>query len=271
MGRTVQIVGIVNITEDSFSDGGRYLEPGRAIERARQLAADGAGIVELGPASSHPDAAAVPADRQIARLRPVLEALRDESLPISVDATHPDVLRAALAAEVAWLNDVRGFPDETLYAELAGSRASLVVVHSLAQAERADRALASPRRVLDSIERFFETRLAALVRAGVAEERLIVDPGMGFFLGADPRASIAVLQRIAVLRARFGRPVLVSVSRKSFLRELTGSSLDAIGSATLAAELFAARNGVDWIRTHDVRALRDGLAIEAALARDGLD
>jgi dihydropteroate synthase type 2 len=271
MGRTVQIVGIVNITEDSFSDGGRYLEPGRAIEQARQLAADGAGIVELGPASSHPDAAAVPPDRQIARLHPVLEALRGESCPISVDATHPDVLRAALAAEVAWLNDVRGFPDETLYPELAGARASLVVVHSLAQAERADRALASPRRVLDSIERFFETRLADLVRAGVAEERLIVDPGMGFCLGGDPRASIAVLQRIAVLRARFGRPVLVSVSRKSFLRALTGSGLDAIGAATLAAELFAARNGVDWIRTHDVRALRDGLAIEAALARDGLD
>lgn len=271
MQRTVQIVGIVNITEDSFSDGGRYLEPSRAIAHARQLAADGAGIVELGPASSHPDAAAVPPDRQIARLRPVLEALGGDALRISVDATHPEVLRAALAAGVDWLNDVRGFPDESLYPELAAARASLVVVHSLAQAERADRALASPRRVLESIERFFETRLAALVRAGVAEERLIVDPGMGFFLGGDPRASIAVLQRIAGLRERFGRPVLVSVSRKSFLRAVTGSGLDAIGAATLSAELFAARSGADWIRTHDVRALRDALCLEAALAQEGLD
>ncbi len=271
MQRTVQIVGIVNITEDSFSDGGRYLEPGRAIAHARELAADGAAMVELGPASSHPDAARVPADRQIARLRPVLEALRAERLPISVDATDPAVLRAALAAGVDWLNDVRGFPDDALYPELAASRASLVVVHSLSQAERADRALASPRRVLESIDRFLEARLAALVRAGIAEERLIVDPGMGFFLGSDPRASLAVLQRIAVLRARFGRPVLVSVSRKSFLRALTGRGLDAIGAATLAAELFAARSGVDWIRTHDVAALRDGLAIEAALNQDGID
>jgi dihydropteroate synthase type 2 len=269
--RTVQIVGIVNITEDSFSDGGRYLDPARAIEQARRLAADGAAILELGPASSHPDAVAVPPAQQIERLRPVLAALRSDGHRLCVDATSPDVLRAALAAGVDWLNDVRGFPDESLYPELAASAASLVVVHSLSQAERADRAQATPRRVLESIERFFEARLAALVRAGVAEERLIVDPGMGFFLGGDPRASIAVLQRIAVLRARFGRPLLVSVSRKSFLRALSGSALDAIGPATLAAELFAARSGVDWIRTHDVRALRDGIAIEDALARDGID
>lgn len=271
MRRTVQIVGIVNITEDSFSDGGRYLEPARAIEQARRLAAEGAAILELGPASSHPDARAVPAEEQIARLRPVLDALRADGHRISIDATRPEVLRAGLAAGVDWLNDVRGFPDEALHAELADARASLVVVHSLSQAERADRDQATPRRVLESIERFFEARLGALVRAGVAEERLIVDPGMGFFLGTDPRASIAVLQRIAVLRARFGRPLLVSVSRKSFLRELSGSALDAVGPATLAAELFAARSGVDWIRTHDVRALADGLAIENALARDGID
>jgi dihydropteroate synthase type 2 len=269
--RTVQIVGIVNITEDSFSDGGRYLDPERAIAHARGLAAAGAEIVELGPASSHPDAATIPAELQIARLRPVLEALHAAQLRISVDATDPAVLRHALACGVDWLNDVRGFPDESFYPELASGRADLVVVHSLARAERADRTLASPRQVLDSIERFFEARLAALVRAGVAEERLIIDPGMGFFLGREPRASIAVLQRIAVLRARFGRPVLVSVSRKSFLRELTGSDLEAIGPATLATELVAARSGAEWIRTHDVRALRDGLCIHDALAIDGID
>lgn len=271
MRSTVQIVGIVNITEDSFSDGGRYLDPARAIAHARQLAADGAAMLELGPASSHPDAASVPAERQIERLRPAIAALRAEGRPISVDATDPEVLRFALEAGVDWLNDVRGFPDASLHPELAAGRAELVVVHSLSRAERADRSLERPRQVLESIERFFESRLAALVRAGVAEERLILDPGMGFFLGSDPRASIAVLQRIAVLRARFGRPLLVSVSRKSFLRELTGSGLGAIGAATLAAELFAARIGADWIRTHDVRALRDGLAIEDALGRDGID
>lgn len=274
MRRTGQIVGIVNITRDSFSDGGRYLDPARAIEHALALAKAGADVVELGPASSNPDASPVPADEQIARLRPVLEALAssrarasDPTRPIRicVDATPSEVLRYALAAGVDWLNDVRGFPDERLYDELASARAELVVVHSLGGGDRAGRELATPAAVLDSIERFFAERLAALVRAGVHEERLIVDPGMGFFLGRDPKASLAVLARIPELRARFGRPLLVSVSRKSFLRTLTGSGLDAIGAATLAAELFAVRAGADWVRTHDVRALRDGLCIERAL------
>ncbi|MFO0690885.1 MAG: dihydropteroate synthase [Myxococcota bacterium] len=275
MRRTGQIVGIVNITRDSFSDGGRYLDPARAVEHALALAEAGADVVELGPASSNPDASPVPAAEQIARLRPVLEALASaragaggsgRPLPICVDATSTEVLRFALGAGVAWLNDVRGFPDEGFYDELASGPASLVVVHSLGGGDRAGRDQASPSEVLDSIERFFAARLAALVRAGIREERLIVDPGMGFFLSRDPRASLAVLARIPALRARFGRPVLVSVSRKSFLRTLTGSGLDAIGAATLAAELFAARTGADWIRTHDVRALRDGLVIERALA-----
>lgn len=271
MKSTVQIVGIVNITADSFSDGGRYLEPDRAIAHARTLAEAGADVVELGPASSNPDAAPVPTEEQIARLRPVLEALAPSRLPISVDATDPGVIRFALEAGVAWVNDVRGFPDPALHPRLAESTARLVVVHSVEGAERAGRARVSPRKVLDSIERFFDSRLAALVRAGVAEERLIVDPGMGFFLGGDPTASLAVLQRIPALRARFGRPVLVSVSRKSFLRAITGSGLEAIGPATLAAELYAARQGVDYVRTHDVRALRDALAIESALATPVLD
>ena len=212
-----------------------------------------------------------PARLQIARLRPVLEALRAASLRISVDATDPAVLRFALASGVDWLNDVRGFPDESFYPELASARPTSSSSTRSPRPSAPTARSRAPRQVLDSIERFFEARLAALVRAGVAEERLIIDPGMGFFLGRDPRASIAVLQRIAVLRARFGRPLLVSVSRKSFLRELTGSDLDAIGAATLATELFAARSGADWIRTHDVRALRDGLCIHEALAIDGID
>lgn len=266
MGLAAKIVGIVNVTEDSFSDGGRFLDPAAARDQACALAAAGAAVVELGPASSHPDAAAVSAADQIERLASVLDAPELAGRTLGVDATQTEVLRWALARGIAWLNDVRGFPDPGLYPDLAGSPAHLVVMHSLAHEERARREDASVRQVLDSIERFFETRLAALVRAGIAEERLIVDPGMGFFLGRDPRASLAVLQRLGALRTRFGRPVLVSVSRKSFLRALTGGSLQEAGAATLAAELHAARQGVDYIRTHDVRALRDALTIEEALA-----
>ena len=187
-----EIVAIVNITEDSFSDGGRYLAPQAAISHAHALAEVGADLLELGPASSHPDATPVSPADQIGRLAPVVAALSTGPLRLSVDATEPAVLAWALAAGVAMLNDIRGFPDPDTHARLATADAKLVVVHALLDRERATRAAATPEQVLDSIERFFDARLAELVRAGISEERLIVDPGMGFFLGSDPRTSIAV-------------------------------------------------------------------------------
>lgn len=261
----MRIVGIVNITEDSFSDGGQYLATDAALDHARQLAKDGADSLELGPASSNPDAVRVSAKDQIARLGPVIAGLSACGVPISIDSTDSDVLRFAIEAGVSMLNDVRGFSDPQIYAELADSQASLVVVHSLLELERAGRNDATPEHVLVSIDRFFEMRLTELVRSGISEDRLIVDPGMGFFLGSNPNASIAVLRRIPELRARFGRPIFISVSRKSFLRAITGRAIAQIGPATLAAELHAAREGADYIRTHDVAALQDALAISKSL------
>jgi dihydropteroate synthase type 2 len=266
-----KVVGIVNITEDSFSDGGRFLAPLAAVRHAQALAEAGADWLELGPASSHPDAIRVSASNQIERLAPVVEALSKGPLPLSIDATDPEVLIWALelsdqgGGSIAMVNDVRGFPDPDTHARLSNAGALVVVVHSLLAQERATRDHATPNQVLDSIDRFFETRLAELVRAGVSEDRLIVDPGMGFFLGRDATASIAVLQRIPELRARFGRPVFISVSRKSFLRAISGRDVKDVGAATLAAELYAAREGAAFLRTHDVASLRDGLAVSAAL------
>ena len=261
-----KIVGIVNVTEDSFSDGGQFLAADAAIDHARDLAKGGADYLELGPASSSPDSIHVSSKDQIARLAPVIEELASCGLPISIDSTDSDVLKFGLEAGASMLNDVRGFPDPRIYAELADSSASLVVVHSLLELERAARNDATPERVLASIDYFFETRLKELVRSGIGEDRLIVDPGMGFFLGSNPKASIAVLQRIPELRARFGRPIFISVSRKSFLRAITGQAVDRIGPATLAAELHAAREGADYVRTHDVAALRDALEISRSLS-----
>ena len=136
--------------------------------------------------------------------------------------------------------------------------------------ERAERIDATPVQVWTSILRFFDTRLGELVRAGISEDRLIVDPGMGFFLGNDPEASILVLQRIPELKTRFGCPIFISVSRKSFLRRLTGRTINEIGPATLTAELYAAGEGVDFIRTHDVEALRDALAVSQSLSAPSL-
>ncbi len=261
-----RIVGIVNVTEDSFSDGGRFLATDAAIAHARELASEGADFLEIGPASSHPDAKHVSSQAQIDRLTPVVQALSGGRIPISIDSTDSEVLRFGLETGVAMLNDVRGFPDPRLYPELADSKASLVVVHSLLKLERAAQIDATPEQVLASIIRFFETRLGELVRAGISEDRLILDPGMGFFLGNDPKASILVLQRIPELKSRFGRPLFISVSRKSFLREITGRTIEEIGPATLAAELHAAREGADFIRTHDVMSLRDALKVSRSLS-----
>ncbi len=259
-----RILGVVNVTPDSFSDGGRYLDPERAAARAHEQWEAGADWVDLGPASSHPSAPETSAAEEIRRLGPVLDRLRGRERQISVDSFRPETQRYALARGVGMLNDVRGFPDPGLHPELAAADCLLVAMHAVAPGEPAPEPESLPAR----IEQFLRSRMDALAKAGVARERLILDPGMGFFLSSDPRISLAVLRGLAALRERLGAPLLVGVSRKGFLGELTGRAVGERGAATLAAELFAADQGVDFIRTHDVRALHDALRVQAAL-REG--
>jgi dihydropteroate synthase type 2 len=257
-----RILGIVNITADSFSDGGQFLEPRAAIEHANALMAAGAHAVDLGPASTHPDAESVAPQEEIRRLGPVVDAL---DVPISIDSYHAETQRWALARGVAFLNDIQGFPHVDLHAELADSDTTLIAMFSIQATGGATRQDSDPDTLLQRIHHFFDARVDELMTAGVRRDRLILDPGMGFFLGTDPTCSLAVIQSIPSLRDRYDLPILVSVSRKSFLRALTGTPLDHIGAATLSAELTAARNGAAWIRTHDVRALQDGLTVQLAL------
>lgn len=252
------ILGIVNLTADSFSDGGLYLEPARAIAHARQLARDGADVIDLGPASSHPQTPEVDAATEIARLAPVIDALHADGLALSIDSWRAETQRFALERGAAWLNDVRGFPDPAIYPELARATCRLVVMHALPR---------GAEFTWSALLAFVEQRLAALVAAGIAESRLVIDPGMGLFLSERPEASLEVLRRLPELRRHFARELLISVSRKSFLGALTGRAVGERGAASLAAELHAAAQGVDWIRTHDARALRDALAIREALER----
>lgn len=259
------IVGIVNITTDSFSDGGRYLAPEDALAHARRLRSEGADIIELGPASSHPDAARITADEERRRLAPVIEQLTAEDIPLSVDSLLPDTQRFAITHGVVCLNDIQGFPDRDVYPMLAGADCRLVVMHSVQRKGPATRVTTDPALVWASINRFFAERLEALQTAGITQDRLIIDPGLGFFLGSNPEPSLAVLTGIRQLKARFAAPLLVSPSRKSFLRTLTGRDTARVGSATLAAELYAASQGADYIRTHDVAALRDALTVLDAL------
>lgn len=260
----VRIVGIVNITSDSFSDGGKYLAPEAAIAQARRLVEEGAEIVDLGPASSNPDATPVSAEEEIRRLAPVLDALLADEIEISVDSYLPQTQAYALSRGIHWLNDIKGFPDPSLYPTLAESDAKLIVMYSIQQGQ-ADRREAPEGDIVGHICRFFDERLSALEAAGVNRARIVLDPGMGFFLGSSPQTSFDVLARLGEIKGRFGLPLLVGVSRKSFLRAVTGRAPDEVGAATLAAELVAAMKGADFIRTHEAAPLKDALAVAAAL------
>ena len=260
------IFGIVNITEDSFSDGGRYLDPTAAVTHARTLAASGADVIDLGAAASNVDAKRVSPAEEVRRLDPVISALAGTGVLISVDSFTPEAQRFAIEQDVAFLNDILGFPDVSVYPELAAADCRLVVMHAVQARGPAQRVELSADQAWDRIACFFSQRLAALERGGIARERLILDPGMGFFLSTRPEASLRVLACLGQLKHEFGLPVLVSVSRKSFLRVLTGrSAASETGAATLAAELYAVAAGANFIRTHDPAALRDGLKVISAL------
>ena len=264
MSATPRIFGIVNATADSFSDGGKYLAPEAAIAHARALSAAGAFAIDLGAAASNPDAAAVPPELEIARLTPIVEALRG-LVPLSIDTFAIETQRWALAQRVEWINDIQGFPDPALYPELAQSNAGLIVMHNVAPKGRAERIATDPATIFDRLFRFFDGRIAALENAGIARARIVIDPGMGFFLGTDPEVSLTVLRNLSELKRRYRLPLLISLSRKSFIRKLAHVEIAESGPATLAAELFAAAEGADFIRTHDVAALSRALAVWKAL------
>jgi dihydropteroate synthase len=259
---------VVNLSEDSFSVGGRHPDPERAIAHALALVRDGADAIDVGAAASNPGAKPVAPDEEIRRLEPVVAALQRAHVAISIDTFSSEVQRWALDREVEFLNDTRGFADASVHPLLAQSHSRLVVMHAIQTSGKADRTAGNATTIFHRVAAFFDERIAALGAAGIARERCMLDPGMGLFLGTGAEPSIAMLRGIRALRERFALPVLVGVSRKSVVGILSGRPVDERGPATLAAELYAVRQGVDWIRTHDVRALRDAMVVQHALEKD---
>lgn len=264
-----KLVGIVNLTRDSFSDGGCFLDPKDAIAHALSLVAQGADIIDLGAESTHPDAEDVPAELEFQRLEPVLHALRERRVCVSVDTHKPEVMRRVLAAGAGYINDVSGFRDPRNVAAVRASDARLIVMHSRSRSPRAVRDACASGAILSDIVTFFERRIESLTNAGVERQRLVLDPGMGFFLSNDASVSVDVLRNFNRLR-ELELPVMVSVSRKSFIGSMLASPqearvVDQRGAGTLAAELWAALHGAQLIRTHDVVALRDALTVWRAI------
>lgn len=271
------VLGILNLTDDSFSDGGAYATLETALVHARQLLADGADLIDVGAEATHPRAEAVSEEEEMARLTPVVTELKKIEARVSVDTTKPGVMRRMLALGADVINDVTGFLNPESVAAVRDSTAKIIVMHAvhtltaeqLPVTPRAEPLSYSPPGIVARIENFFRERISTLMAAGIAKERIILDPGMGVFLGNNPRASFQVLIHLPKFR-KLGVPLCVCTSRKSFLTSvLHGPPRPPRerGAATLATELIAFDQGAQYIRTHDVRALCDALAIWDALDR----
>ena len=260
-----QLVGILNLTPDSFSDGGQFNTLDKAIAQADKLFEDGASLIDLGAESTRPNATPLEWQEEWERLSPVLTELL-ELYPdsLSVDTYHPETAEQALLMGDVIINDVTGMNNPAMREIIVKHYARVIVSHLPGrdvQAAHEGKLIADRQQVIDELL----ARAWQLEQMGLGRRQIILDPGMGLFLGSHPDASFTVLRQIGDLKRRFALPVLISVSRKSFLRKLVGRDVPDIGPATLAAELFAVRQGADLIRTHDPRALRDALAVFRAL------
>jgi len=251
------VMGIVNITPDSFHDGGRFAAGGDAIAHARRLIEAGADILDLGGESTRPGAQPVPVDEELARVLPVLEAIRDGGVPVSVDTRQPGVMRAALAAGAAMINDVNALRSPGAIEAVVETDASVCLMHMLGEPRTMQQA---PRYadVVGEVTAFLAARIEACVKAGIDRGRILVDPGFGF--GKRFEDNVALARALPALAGL--APVLVGLSRKSMIGVMTGraSTADRL-AGSVAAALWAARHGAAIVRVHDVAATRDALAV----------
>lgn len=257
------VMGIVNATPDSFSDGGRHLAVEDAVAAAERMAGEGADLVDLGGESTRPGAPAVPVEEELRRVLPVVERLRARGfrLPISIDTSKGAVAAAALAAGADLVNDVRAGEDAALLAAVAAARAPLVLMHS--RGPSVD--MQTRTDYGDVVEEVVAALRAAVARAegaGVAPDRIVVDPGIGFAKTAEQ--SLALLGRIGALRA-LGKPLLVGPSRKSFIGQVSGAPVGARLPGTLAAVAACVLAGVEIVRVHDVAEARQAADVAAAI------
>lgn len=264
LGERTLLMGVVNITPDSFSDGGLYLDPTRAVEHARRLLADGADVLDLGAESTRPGSTPVSADEELSRLLPVIRRLVDDGIRcLSIDTSKAEVAAAALAAGASWINDVTGLADP-LMASVATDADALVLMHQQpTTAGAVSDAVHYDDVVADVSARLDEARSVAL-SAGVTVDRIVLDPGIGFGKTVDDNLRLlAELPRLVAL----GQPLLVGVSRKRFVAAVSGATdVEERDIATVGAGCAAARSGAAILRVHDVRSHRLALSLVDAIA-----
>lgn len=255
------VMGIVNVTPDSFSDGGRHASTAAAIAHARQLIADGADILDIGGESTRPGAAEVGLQEELERVLPVIEGLRGIAVPISIDTYKAEVMRAALAAGASMVNDINALQDAGALQAVAASDAAVCLMHKQG-APQTMQQRPDYRDVLAEVSAFLRERIVAAEAAGISRERIVIDPGFGF--GKTLVHNLALLRELGEFGA-LGVPLLAGMSRKSMLGAITGRDVDGRMAASVAAALLAVQRGAAIVRVHDVRETVDALKILNAL------
>lgn len=256
------VMGVLNVTPDSFSDGGRYVEPAAALARAEAMAAEGAAIIDVGGESTRPGAAPVPLDEELRRVIPVVERLAAAlSIPVSVDTRKTGVMRAALAAGASMVNDVGALAAPGATEAVAATDAAVCLMHMQGEPQTMQR---DPRYddVVAEVRGFLRERVARCVAAGIARPRIAVDPGFGF--GKTLAHNLALLRGLGAIAAD-GLPVLAGLSRKSMIGQLTGRDNADRLAGSLALAVIAAGNGARILRAHDVAATVDALRVAAGV------
>jgi dihydropteroate synthase len=259
-----QVMGILNITPDSFSDGGVFFAPAAALGRAQEMVAEGAAIIDVGGESTRPGAAPVPLQEELRRVIPVIEALCDTlTVPVSIDTRHPAVMQAAVAAGAGMINDVNALqaPGAVDMAAMLGVPVCLMHMQGVPRSMQENPEYGD---VVTEVRQFLGDRATACLAAGMTRERILLDPGFGF--GKTTRHNLLLLRHLDRLVAE-GYPVLVGLSRKSLIGNVLGLSVDERLYPGLALAVLAVWQGAAIVRTHDVRATREAVAMCHAVSR----
>jgi dihydropteroate synthase len=256
------VMGVVNVTPDSFYDGGRWLEPGRAVSHALEMAGQGAGLLDVGGESTRPGASPAGEDEELGRVLPVIEAVSAASeVPVSVDTAKPEVMRAAAAAGAELINDVNGLRAPGALEAAAQTGCGVCLMHMQGEPRTMQEAPVYDD-VVEDVYRFLAERVEAAVGAGIPEGRIAVDPGFGF--GKTLAHNLSLMRHLDRL-AGLGRPILVGVSRKSMIGAVTGRAVAGRLPAGLALAALAVERGANIIRTHDVAPTLDVVKMTAAV------
>lgn len=255
-------MGIVNVTPDSFSDGGKFAATNLAIEHALKLASEGADILDFGGESTRPNATPVSLQEELNRVIPVIESLVGQiNIPLSIDTYKPQVMQAAIAAGASIVNDVRALQEEGALDAVAKSNAGVCLMHMQGTPQTMQN---NPHYddVVNDIKFFLKARLQASIHAGIQASRIVLDPGFGF--GKTREHNITLIQQLESFTT-LGQPLLVGLSRKSVLGQVTGNDVDARLYASIAASVIVAQKGAKILRVHDVKATVEALKVVAAI------